>query len=135
MVCATVRAILHSLKLMGYLPEWMHKPSRKLRILIPNAHCQICVYAFIPVHWRSSHYAVTHVRNKNIQGRSPNVVKVIFHATRNCSGSKLFPLMKVPISKRDAIEEKHCLIQLSPFDVRTIFGVLLSTLRLSVIAH
>ena len=38
-------------------------------------------------HWRSSHYVVTHVRNKNrnIQGRSPNVVKVIFHATRNCS--------------------------------------------------
>ena len=35
-------------------------------------------------HWRSSHYAVTHVRNKNsnIQGRSPNVVSVIFHAIR-----------------------------------------------------
>ena len=30
-------------------------------------------------HWRSSHYAVTHVRNKNsnIQGRSPNVATVI----------------------------------------------------------
>ena len=38
-------------------------------------------------HWRSSHYAVTHVQNKNsnIQGRSPNVVKVIFHTIRNCS--------------------------------------------------
>ena len=30
-------------------------------------------------HWRSSHYAVSHVRNKhrNIQGRLPNVVKMI----------------------------------------------------------
>ena len=29
----------------------------------------------------------THMRNKNsnIQGRSPNVEKVIFHAIRNCS--------------------------------------------------
>ena len=32
-------------------------------------------------HRLSSHYVVTHMRNKNsnIQGRSPNVVKVIFH--------------------------------------------------------
>ena len=39
------------------------------------------------VHWRSSRHAVTHVRNKNsnIQGRLPNVVKVIFHTERNCS--------------------------------------------------
>ena len=39
------------------------------------------------VHWRSSHYAVTHMRNvnSNNQGRSPNVVKVIFHTIRNCS--------------------------------------------------
>ena len=31
--------------------------------------------------WLCSHYVATHVRNKNsnIQGRSPNVVKVIFH--------------------------------------------------------
>ena len=38
-------------------------------------------------HWHSSHYAVTRVRNKNsnIQRRSPNVVKAIFHATRDCS--------------------------------------------------
>ena len=36
----------------------------------------------VDYHWRSSHYAVTHVRNKNsnIQGRSPNVVKVIFQS-------------------------------------------------------
>ena len=38
------------------------------------------------LHWRSSHYAVTHVRNKNnIQGRSPNTVKMIFNTIRNCS--------------------------------------------------
>ena len=53
-------------------------------------------------HWSSSNYAVTHVRNKdnNIQGRPPNVGKVIFHTIRNCSyrkefapyGSKFFPL-------------------------------------------
>ena len=38
-------------------------------------------------HWPSSHYAVTHLRNKNsnIQGRSHNVVKVTFHVIRNCS--------------------------------------------------
>ena len=38
-------------------------------------------------HCRSSHYAVAHVHNKdsNIQGRSPNVVKVIFYTKRNCS--------------------------------------------------
>ena len=38
-------------------------------------------------HWRSPHYAVTHAPNKNsnIQERSPNVVKVIFHAIRNFS--------------------------------------------------
>ena len=32
----------------------------------------------------------THVRDKNsnIQGRSPNVVKVIFHTLRNCSQRK-----------------------------------------------
>ena len=39
------------------------------------------------LHLPSFHYAVTHVRNKNsnIQGRSPYVVKVIFHTIRNCS--------------------------------------------------
>ena len=37
-------------------------------------------------HWRSSHYAVTLVRNKysNIQGRSPNVVSDL-HTISNCS--------------------------------------------------
>ena len=41
-------------------------------------------------HWRSSHYADTHVHNKIetfnlIQGRSPYMVKVMFHTIRNCS--------------------------------------------------
>ena len=41
-------------------------------------------------HWRSPHYAVTHVRNKygNIQGRSPKMIKVIFNAIKNCSKRK-----------------------------------------------
>ena len=66
--------------------------------------------ALVTLHWRSSHYAVTHVRNKNsnIQGRSPNMVKVLFHTIRYCSlrkefapsGSKFFPLREVPIFKK-----------------------------------
>ena len=48
-----------------------------------------------------------------------NHVKVIYHTIRNCSqrkefapsGSKLFPLRAVPILKRDAVEENHCLVQ------------------------
>ena len=49
------------------------------------------------------------MRNKysNIEGRSLNVIKVIFHTIR----SEFFPLREVPILKRDAIEENHCLIQ------------------------
>ena len=82
---------------------------------------------FIRRHMRSSHHAVTHVRNKNIniQVRSPNVVKVILHTMTKCSkrneiaprkefapsGGKFFPLREVPVSKRDAIEENHGLIQ------------------------
>ena len=73
---------------------------------------------------------ITHMGNKNsnIKGRSPYVVKVISHIIRNCSkrkefapswrknefapsGSKFFPLREVPILKRDAVEENHCLIQ------------------------
>ena len=44
---------------------------------VASGSLQACFYS----HWRSSHYAGTYVRNKNsnIQGRSPNVVKVIFH--------------------------------------------------------
>ena len=67
-----------------------------------------------PLHWRSSHFTLTHMLNKNsnIQGRSPIVVKVIFHTIRNCSkrkefaptGSKFFPLREVPILKRDVMK-------------------------------
>ena len=61
----------------------------------------------------------TCVKNSNIQGRLPNVVKVVFHAIRNCSlrkefapsGSKFFPIREVSIMKRDATEGNHCLIQ------------------------
>ena len=65
-------------------------------------------------HWRSSHYAVRHMPNKNsnIQGRSPNVVKSDFPYHKELllkekfapSGSKFFPLREVPILKRDTIE-------------------------------
>ena len=109
-------------------------------------HCSVPNTAQAPepldrsiIHWRSSHYACTHVRNKNnnIQGRSPNVVKVIFHATRNCSnrkefapiGSKFFPFREVPILKRDAIEVNHYLVQYSPFVVRNFFSVLATPLN------
>ena len=45
------------------------------------------------------------------------MVKVIFHTIRNCSESKefapseskFFPLREVPILKRGAIKENHCL--------------------------
>ena len=48
-------------------------------------------------HWRSSHYAVIPVRNKNsnIQGTSSNVVKVSFRTIRNYSWSKFFPLAQL----------------------------------------
>ena len=81
---------------------------------------------------------ITHIcdkKNTNIQWRSPYVPSD-FHAIRSCSqrkgfspsGNKFFPLKskflplrEVPIMKRDAIEENHCL---SPFDVRNFFAVL-----------
>ena len=53
--------------------------------------------------------------NNSIQGRSLNVVKVIYHAIRNFFkrkefapfGSKFFPLIEYPIMKRVAIEENQ----------------------------
>ena len=61
------------------------------------------------------------MRNKssNIQGRSHNVIKVIFNTIRNFSlrkefapsGSKFFPLGEVPILNREEIEKNHCSIQ------------------------
>ena len=53
------------------------------------------------------------------------MVKVIYHTIRNCS---FFPLREVPILKRDAIEENHCSIQESTFDVRNFFSVLATPL-------
>ena len=49
--------------------------------------CEDGIEKFFPQHCHSSHYAVTHVHNKNsyIQGRSSYVVKVVFHTIRNCS--------------------------------------------------
>ena len=63
------------------------------------------------------------------------MVIVIFHTIRNCSlkkefapsGTKFFPLREFPILKRGAIEQNHCLIQLSFFDVH-IFSSVLATL-------
>ena len=38
---------------------------------------------------------------------------------QNCT-----PLREVSIMKRGAIEENHCLIQESPFDVRNFFSII-----------
>ena len=70
-------------------------------------------------HWRSSHYAVTHVRekNSNTQGRSPNFPllkkKETAHKGTNSLplGANSFLFREVPILKKDAIEENHSLIQ------------------------
>ena len=53
----------------------------------------LCIFQSGPmgfIHRRSSQYTVTHVgnRNSNIQGRSPSVANMIFHAIRNCSKRK-----------------------------------------------
>ena len=57
-------------------------------------------------------------KNSNIQGRSSNVVKEISIPQGTALkgkfaplGSKFFPLRAIPILKRGAIEENHCLIQ------------------------
>ena len=83
--------------------------------------CSVTQLKYMAMHVRRSHYAITHVcnTNNNIQERSQNVVKVIFHTIRNCSlrkefapsGSKFFLLREVPIMKMDAIEENYCSIQ------------------------
>ena len=53
-----------------------------------------------------------------IQGRSPNRAsdlpyykELLFNEEFAPSGSKFFPLIEVPILKRDEIEENHCLFQ------------------------
>ena len=57
------------------------------------------------------------------------MVKVIFHLIMNCS--KFFSLCEVPTLKRDALQEKHCLIQESPFDVRNFFSILATPLEIA----
>ena len=61
------------------------------------------------------------------------MVRVVFFQTRrNCSyrkeftpsGIKFFPLREVAVVKRGAIEENQCLIEESPFDLRSFFSVL-----------
>ena len=42
---------------------------------------------------------------------------------------KFFPLREIPILKRDTIEENHCLIQKSPFDVHNFFSILATPLE------
>ena len=57
------------------------------RVSLNENICSIFDLNSESLHWRSSHYTVTHVhaKNSNIQGRSPDMVKVIFHTLRNCS--------------------------------------------------
>ena len=72
-------------------------------------------------HWRSSLYAVMHMRNKNsnIQGRSSHVVKEIFPyhkelllKERICSiWEQILSFKRSSPLEREAIEENHCLIQ------------------------
>ena len=74
-----------------YFEDQLNDRSQKV-FIDENYSFQKPVSAGVPQkfvhHWCSPpHYAVTHVRNENSnnQGRSPNVVKVIFHIIRNCS--------------------------------------------------
>ena len=69
------------------------------------------------VHWHSSHYPVTQMRNKNsnIQEMSPNVP---YHKELPLKENHLLPLgansfllRDIPILKRGAIEENQYLIK------------------------
>ena len=79
---------------------------------------------------------VTHMHNKdsNSQGRSPNVVSDFPYHKKLLLKEKIHSLWEqilsrdVPILKRDAIEENHCLAQYSHFDVRNFFSVLATPL-------
>ena len=71
-----------------------------------------------------------HDKNSNNQGRSPNVVSDFPYHKKLLLKEKIHSLWEqilsrdVPILKRDAIEENHCLVQYSHFDVRNLFSVL-----------
>ena len=81
---------------------------------------------------------ITHMRNKNsnIQGKSFNVINVIFHTIRNSScrkefapsGSKFFPLREVPILKGTQLKRIIAASSSLPFDVRNFFSVLATPL-------
>ena len=99
--------------------------KKRLMVVIHKfiSFCNCHLYIYIGV------ASIMQLCNKisNIRGRSPYVVKVIFHTIRNCSkrkefapygrkefapyGSKFYPLREVPILKRDGIEDNHCLIR------------------------
>ena len=74
-------------KTCSFLHAHFTETIKVVDILFKKAYGEKLIYLKDMYHWPSSHYAVTHVRNKNsnIQGRSPNVVKVIFHTIRNYS--------------------------------------------------
>ena len=78
--------------------------ARKLDccILITKPQASLCIGVAPIMQLRTCVMKIVH-----IQGRSPNVVKVIFHTIRNYSKRKEFapPLREVPIFKRDAIKE------------------------------
>ena len=65
------------------------KETNGIDLGIKAGEPNICLLA----HWRSSHYQATQVRNKssNIQGRSPNVVKVILKTITAHKGKNLLP--------------------------------------------
>ena len=85
-------------------PYWMCKYGRLLNGFYACAISTKITYAdsFVSSHWRSSHYAVRHVRNKisSIQGRSPNVVyhKELLFEERTPTYSSSLHLMCVAFS-------------------------------------
>ena len=91
-------------------------------------------------HWRSSHYTVTHVRNKNsnIQGNSPNLVKVIFLQGTGPKGKNSLPLGAIgsifSLKRSSHFEKGRKLKRIAdrfssrPFDVRNFFSVLVTPL-------
>ena len=50
-------------------------------------------------------------KNSNIEGMSPNVVKVIIHLIRYCFYTRILSFKEVTTLKRDTIEENQFLIQ------------------------
>ena len=66
----------------------------------------------------TTHLRTCIIKIVHIQGRSPNVVsdfpyhkELLLKKRTHCLESTFFPLREVPILKKDAIEENHCLFQ------------------------